>query len=171
MAGFKKLGTKGNVVHHVVLPGPTRRAGARRAGASGSGLRGLNLDRARQGSPVAGPAPQPTGSQPSGTPAARRTTNGNSPAQPSPAEARQSKRETDLLQRRIEKLSRLLTEQEEQIRTLAERDQVEEVVTPLYGAVKPQLPTTAPDEKRRAFMSQLFQANLELRESVNKTGS
>lgn len=91
------------------------------------------------------------------------------PVAPSPAEARQSKRETDLLQRRIDKLSRLLTEQEEQIRNLAERDT--ETEAPIYDVVRPQVPVVAPDEKRRAFMSQLFQANLDLRESVNKSGS
>jgi len=165
MAGFKKLGTKGNVVHRVVLPGPTRRAGARRPGASGSGLRGLNLERATQGSPVAQPQPQPAAS-----PAARRAVKDVAPpVAPSPAEARQSKRETDLLQRRIDKLSRLLTEQEEQIRNLAERDT--ETEAPIYDVVRPQVPVVAPDEKRRAFMSQLFQANLDLRESVNKSGS
>ena len=166
MAGFKKLGAKGNVVHRVVLPGPTRRAGARRAGASGSGLRGLNLERARQGSPVAQPTPEPAV-----PPVPRRAAAKSTPEGPSPAEARQSNRETELLQRRIDKLSRLLTEQEEQIRTLAERESDPQAEAPFYDAVKPQRPTTPPDEKRRAFMSQLFQANLELRESVNKTGS
>ena len=68
-------------------------------------------------------------------------------------------------------LARLLTEQEEQIRTLAERESDPQAEAPFYDAVKPQQPTTPPDEKRLAFMSQLFQANLELRESVNKTGS
>ena len=95
----------------------------------------------------------------------------SAPEAPPPAEARQSQRETDLLQRRIEKLSRLLTEQEEQIRSLADRAQPSETEARFYDAVKPQLPATPPDEKRRAFMSQLFQANLELRESVNKSGS
>ena len=166
MAGFKKLGAKGNVVHHVVLPGPTRRAGARRTGASGGGLRGLNLERARQGSPVIPPPSDPV--EPA---AARRATPTGAPEAQSPAETRQSKRETELLQRRIDKLSRLLTEQEEQIRSLADRDQASETEARFYDAVKPQLPATPPDEKRRAFMSQLFQANLELRESVNKSGS
>lgn len=166
MAGFKKLGAKGNVVHRVVLPGPTRRAGARRTGATGSGLRGLNLERARQGSPVVQPPAD------AGVPAApRRAAPPSAPEAPGPAEARQSQRETDLLQRRIEKLSRLLTEQEEQIRSLAARDQASETEARFYDAVKPQLPAPPPDEKRRAFMSQLFQANLELRESVNKSGS
>ena len=166
MAGFKKLGAKGNVVHRVVLPGPTRLAGARRAGAPGSGLRGLNLDRARPGSPVAQPTPEEAV-----WPVPRRAAAESAPEGPSPAEARQSHRETELLQRRIDKLSRLLMEQEEQIRTLSERELDSQAEAPFYDAVKSQLPMTPPDEKRQAFMSQLFQANLELRESVRKRGS
>lgn len=91
----------------------------------------------------------------------------------SASEVRQSRRETELLQRRIDKLSRLLTEQEEQIRTLAMRgeEELEAASAPIYNAVKPTLGTDEGSEKRRAVMSQLFQANLELRETVNRTAS
>jgi len=165
MAGFKKLGVKGNVVHNVVFPGPTRRASYRRNAPSGAGLRGRSFGPSegegppatgaslRAVRPVAEPAPAPV------------------EARQSPGEARQSKRETDLLQRRIEKLSRLLTEQEEQIRSLADRGVEVEAPAPIYGVVKATDSSTVPVEKRRAFMSQLFQANLELRESVNRAGS
>ena len=63
----------------------------------------------------------------------------------------------------------VLTEQEEQIRTLALRglDEGEPVPAPIYNAVKPSLGTGERAEKKRAFMAQLFQANLELRESFN----
>lgn len=91
----------------------------------------------------------------------------------SASEVRQSRRETELLQRRIDKLSKLLTEQEEQIRTLAMRgeEEFEAAPAPIYNAVKPTLGTDEGSEKRRAVMSQLFQANLELRETVNRSAS
>lgn len=162
MAGFKKLGGKGNVVHHVVLPGPTRRSGARRTAAGGPGLRAVPMpERQPSVPPMPAPAPAPAPA-PMAAPAA--------PApDASPSEVRQNRRETALLQRRIEKLSKLLTEQEEQIRTLALRglDEGEPVPAPIYNAVKPSLGTGERAEKKRAFMAQLFQANLELRESFN----
>lgn len=162
MAGFKKLGTKGNVVHRVVLPGPTRGGAARRSAATGGALRGLSLERSRPSEPV-DPAAGRRAAAPTAKPAAA--------PQPSPAETRQSQRETELLQRRIEKLSRLLTEQEMQIRNLADRGVGEAEDAPIYDFVQPSAPSTVPSEKRRAFMSQLFHANLELRESVNRSGS
>ncbi len=169
MAGFKKLGVKGNVVHNVVFPGPTRRANYRRNAPSGAGLRGRSFGPSEgAGVPATGPslrAVRPV-AEPAPAPAPAPVE-----ARQSPGEARQSKRETDLLQRRIEKLSRLLTEQEEQFRSLADRGVEVEAPAPIYGVVKATDSSTVPVEKRRAFMSQLFQANLELRESVNRAGS
>jgi len=180
MSGFKKLGSKGNVVHRVVLPGPTRRAGARGTGRSGASLRRPTAE--SEGRSPSLPAAWGRGrpAPPVNTPVDAPAPAADSAAAPrSPSEARQGQRETELLQRRIDKLSKLLTEQEEEIRSLSgargprrspEFDEgADEEATPVYDLVKPGAPESPRGEKRRAFMSKLFQANLDLRESVNKS--
>lgn len=174
MSGFKKLGVKGNVVHRVVFPGPTKRAGARRDGVAGRGLRRVS------GDPLNGFASGPLAT-PSGGASARRAATPRSAAAPaapastgpSPSEIRQGQRESELLQRRVEKLSRLLTEQEEQLRALAGvralEQESEQAAGPHGQAVQPAPMEGRSGEKRRAFMSKLFQANLDLRESVNRS--
>mgnify|MGYP003574496075 CR=1 FL=1 len=156
MASFKSPRRGGNVVHRLDFQALSGRRPRRRR------LIGLQHD------PVADavPAPRPAHREAS---AVERPQAGANQAKANPAATNgdQSRRQIDLLERRLEKMVRLLDDRDREIISIAGHRQVEETgVASIYRDVQGVQGRGKEAKQRKEFMSRIFEANLKLQERV-----
>lgn len=153
MATFKSPRRGGNVVHRLQIEATSgRRARRRRLIGSQDPLGHA----ARPPAPAPAPAPAPVEARE------------EAPAR----DDAQSLAQIDLLERRLQKLSRLLDERDREILSMAaRRSDADTGVASIYREVQGVQGRGKEAKQRREFMSRIFEANLKLRERVRPASS
>ncbi|MEL6431146.1 MAG: hypothetical protein AAFU73_02470 [Planctomycetota bacterium] len=152
MANFKTPKNGGNVVHRIELPVRSRR---RRSG--GRGDRPAPETRVIIQRVPAEPEPRAAQSRP--TPPAPRA------ARPGPLQDSQARRQIEVLERRLAKMARLL-EDRDQLLAGRQTPAEDEGVASIYREVQGIQGRTAEVKQKKALMSKIFEANLDLRKRI-----
>ncbi|MEL6712998.1 MAG: hypothetical protein AAFP86_04450 [Planctomycetota bacterium] len=162
MANFKTPKNGGNVVHRIELPVRSRR---RRSGARGdrpapeTRVIIQRVPAEPQARPEAAPRPEPAArSAPPAVPA-------RAAARPGPLKDSQARRQIEVLERRLAKMARLL-EDRDQLLAGRQAPAEDEGVASIYREVQGIQGRTAEVKQKKALMSKIFEANLDLRKRI-----